>query len=346
MNCRFLTNGWITLHKDRMFDEFMSMPDIDKRIHYFVDQNPLPAHTQVCVYKKGENIVIAESVAQWRFGSNQFFLQSGPMEVLVTITPKRVFGTKHSMGRAFHILSRIDNLRWEEPINLTKTLLRQIVNLGQEAIDKEVKKQKYQILARNFRLPYTSAKKVTTDINAILESLDKEYNGELVDLIHQALTLNRVVKHTWSKRKIHDIHMKWTREITNLKYRNVTTDPVWKEITFNFPENIKLINSARECLDEGTKMNHCLYTNYCGKIRQRRYVAFHVTDPEGDYTVGIHIDHEGKPSIDQVRRAYNHPVSIQQQEFAHSLLAAVDTMLMLEPLQEAKNDPTLLEFPW
>ena len=268
------------------------------------------------------------------------------MEVLVTITPKRVFGSKLSMGRAFHILSHIDHLKWEEPINLTRTLLRQIVNFGQEAIDEEIKKQKYQILARNLHLPYMSVKKVTTDINAILESLDKEYNGELVDLIYQALALNRVVKHTWSKRKIHDIHMKWTREITNLKYRNVTTDPVWKEITFKFPENIKLINSARECLDEGTKMNHCLYTNYWGKIRQRRYVAFHVTDPEGDYTVGIHIDHEGKPSIDQVRRAYNHPVSIQQQEFADRLLAVVDSMLILEPLQESKDDPTMLELPW
>lgn len=348
MKEKLLTNGWVTCRKDRYFDEFATMSDNDKRIYFFVDQHNLPEHVQVNIYKKGENIVIAESITQWTFASNRFFKQSRPMEVLVTITPKRVFGTKSSMSRAAHIVSMLGNLRWYEPITITRPLLRQIVNLGQIAIDKEIEKQKYQLLARKFRIQYTSAKQVTTDINAILESLEKDYNGELRDLIHQALTLNRVVKHTWSNRKIHDMHMRWTREITNLKYRNVTTDPVWKEIEFKFPENIKLINSARECLDEGNKMHHCLYTNYWGRIRQRKYVAFHVSDPEGDYTVGISIDYKGNPTIDQVRRSYNNPVSPQQQEFAQSLIAAVHTMLMLEPLSESNDDPTLVNepLPW
>jgi hypothetical protein len=158
-----------------------------------------------------------------------------------------------------------------------------------------------------------------------MELIHKPEYHELVDLLQQAIILKRVVKHTWSARKVHDMHMRWTIEIADIACRNVPDTPIWSpEYIPNLPEFVTLINSERDAVQEGSKMHHCLGTNYRGRIARKNYVAFHVSDPEGDYTVGINLGE--KCELEQSRRVCNNSCSEEQLNVANALVEFAQDM--------------------
>lgn len=327
-----LTNGWVPVGDIHRFEEFRSMTDEERRLYHLIDENHLPVISKVRVYEKGKNIVIAEQISTWKFMNNKFFI-SNKFNTVATITPTRVFT---SGERAGHIVCHLLNIAYETKI--TKPLLRGLVMKGKSAYIDYVQKHDLEIRAHKLGLSYADLKTYTTCVRSIIERFEQEYNHELRDLIHQAKCLNKIVKHTWSDRKIHDMHMKWTEEIHAIKCRNCSTDPVW-DIDVIMPSNITWLNTERQVADEGAKMHHCIYANYWYRIKRKEYVALHISESNSkdDYTIGFRIEydwrHEASVILDQCYKAYNKPVTEEQKSYAGSLKHFVYNLIMIHQLE-------------
>lgn len=318
-----LTNGWVSVYTDPAFEEFGKMSELDQRYLVFGEHRSAPFRHQYNVYYKDNgNLVIAERRLVWTFRGDKFFVKAENCVVQATVlTTGRIIG---NVTRAAEIVASLLGGHTESR-TVTKAELKALLIKGlsgyREAYKKaEVKREIHRNGLYASAMPY-----ITTNVDAILKLVHDPAYHELKDLLHQALVLKRVVKHTWSARKVHDMHMRWTREIAEIACKNVPNDPIWSpEYIPNLPEFVTLINSEREAIQEGSKMHHCLGTNYRNKIAKRRYVAFHVADPDGDYTVGIILDKECR--LEQARRICNNGCSPAQLDVANALVEFAQDM--------------------
>lgn len=329
-----LTDEWLPIGDCKDFDKFGQMSDIEKRLYRFLEKRRLPSKTMFSIYQKEDNIVIAISESVWRFGKNKFYVKYDSANALATITPKRVFCSGENLAQAINIVSH--RLGVNKILPNTKTTLRRLVTEGVECVKDLITDGENTVYkCQQLGLPYSSLQMVTTDVDAIVDRLWTNYSDELKDLLIQALILNKTVNHKWSDRRVNDEHTKWTFEIMRMKAPYCSDELVWKDVEVKLPDNITLINSEKECCAEGILMWHCLYTNYWGLIRMKKYVAFHVTDPdEGDYTVGFRISEDKTVKLDQVRRKRNGDVSDKQNEIAMHLQPIVEMMLTIDDTDE------------
>lgn len=316
-----LTKGWITDWADSDFEAFGQLSDLDQRCYRFIDEKRLPVKTQRCVeITPSGNLVIKTRVVRWMFRGNKFFVQAGRPTVHATIC-----ASGKVMGDPATAASIITNmLGYDMLVGTTSKELIALVTGGYDAYLKEGEKSKLMRDAHKHGLKYSALRYVTTNVEYFIDLLNKTNDREIADLLNQAVTLNRVVKHTWSRRRLHDMHQKWTREIAALQTRDASDDLIWDPIP-ELPSNVTLINSEKDACIEGIMMSHCLGTNYRGRIRYKSYIAFHVKDINGDYTVGISAIN-GECKFDQARRKCNNQCSESQLQFARSLVQVAQAM--------------------
>lgn len=319
-----LTELWVDTYIHPEYEMFENLSDMEKRCYRFVDHQSLPHKTCVKVYYKKSNIVIATKEVQWVFMANKFFRQI-KINPLVTITPTKIHGSSCAVNQAGQIVANLLGHRGPLNIFVNKTLLRALITKGLIAIDDYKQQNARKIEASQMSLPYETLKLLSTDVDTIISRI-RGGNDELRDLVHQSIILNRPIKHTWSDRKVHDIHMKWTREIMKLSCRNCSEDLIWNidEIPC-LPSWVQLINSERDAMMEGETMHHCLGSNYMKRISRKSYMAFHVNDSiEGDFTVGISLGEEC--TFDQAHKKCNQQCSDGQLEIAKALVDFAQTM--------------------
>lgn len=316
------TELWMDTHVHPEYEMFERLSDIEKRCYHFVDHQSLPYKTCVKVYYKKSNIVIATKEVQWVFMANKFFRKVN-INPLVTITPTKIHGSLCAVNQAGQLVANL--LGHHGHVFVNKTLLRALITKGLVAIDEYMQQNVRKIEASNMSIPYETLKLLSTDVDTIIDRI-REGNNELRDLVQQSIILNRPIKHTWSDRKIHDIHMKWTREIMKLSCRNCSEDLIWSihEIPC-LPSWVQLINSEHDAMMEGETMHHCLGSNYMKRISRKLYMAFHVNDSiEGDFTVGINLSEEC--TFDQAHKKCNQQCSNEQLEIAKALVDFAQSM--------------------
>ena len=85
-----ITEDWEVLCSSDNFETFNELSDVDKRIHYLVDNKDLPYRTLIKIYYKENNLIIAYKHLKWVFMRNRFFIKSS-YKTLATITPKRIY---------------------------------------------------------------------------------------------------------------------------------------------------------------------------------------------------------------------------------------------------------------
>lgn len=156
---------------------------------------------------------------------------------------------------------------------------------------------------------------------------------ELKDLFDQVRILNRKIKMSWSNRKIHDMHMRWTEEIQIIKMRNCSESPIW-DITPELPHNVELLNSEKRIAEEGAKMHHCIYTNYLYHLEGKNAIAFHVYG-DNPYTVMFTKSYKDEWTFNQAYHAWNKPLTEEKMNEAMSLLTYA---------LEIDNSTKILEF--
>lgn len=330
------TESWVDLQLDHYFDEFSNLSNDQKRIQYLIFDKPLPYKQQYRIYKKGDNIVIGFCETVWKFVNNRFFTKS-KYEIVATITPKRIFTS--DLKHAFHIVSK--HLGFEFDCRLArKPLLRQMIKKGQAGYYEYMKKHKLEIDLMKNGYSFNDVLTYTDNPEEVLKRFNwDDYSSfcQFRDLLHQAKQLNKIIKMSWSDRKMHDMHMKWTEEIQKIKSQSCSIKPIWKNL-IELPKNIELLNSEKRIANEGTNMHHCIFTNYSGCLLKKRMVAFHVyaEDSKDDFTCSFNITESGI-SFDQAYKAWNKSLSDSEKEFAKSLIEYVDQLCTLNEISFDKT---------
>lgn len=154
---------------------------------------------------------------------------------------------------------------------------------------------------------YTLPLLYSTSPNELLKLIierPRAINGDAYDTYEQAAKLNRLVNPLWSETKFKEVHKQWTRELMELEIKDM------EAIDYSYPEDLFLIEGLSiipnnyMLFQEGTIMDHCLYTSYQTRIRDKDYFALHYEYEGQKATIGIILD-------DNYR--YNKPCAIIQQ---------------------------------
>lgn len=219
-----------------------------------------------------------------------------------------------------------------KPSILRAVLTRKVYNI--ETLVREIYWRLYRIRIQNWKegryyldkasllinFGLTDINAYTVDANAsirALNSLRQKYNSGFIthadldrqrrlmeDLLKSAIMLGEKVNLEWSVRRMEEEHLRQTRELMGLELPPESDTPIHAKPIEE--EGIALINSEKAIYQEGHQMHHCLYTNYRDRIKEKRYVAYHMSFPE-DCTFGICIQN-GRPSLDQVYLKYDEMV--------------------------------------
>ena len=224
---------------------------------------------------------------------------------------------------------------------VTKTDLRKVVKGGAEAYKAYVERRKEEL-----SLPYS-----LRDLKTFVDIKDMEDarkftvryydNDELQDLYRQAVALDKKIKMSWSDRKIHDLHMRWTEEIHKIKCRNCSTTPIWKNLP-QLPEKVELLNSEMRIAEEGHKMHHCIFTNYLYRLKSKSSIAFHVRN----FTVMFNINSNGEIHFSQAYHAWNKPLSDEDMAYARSLDTLVNDIVELNKGEEREEEMAMELYPF
>lgn len=177
--------------------------------------------------------------------------------------------------------------------------------------------------------------KIYTDNSEVFLKRLGEHH-ELYDLFIQARKLNKVIKTSWSDRKIHDVHMKWTEEIYKIKCRNCSLDPIWENVVA-LPENVELLNSERRIADEGLNMHHCIFTNYGHALKSKSSIAFHIHS-ENPFTVMFSHMYDHSIKFSQAYHAWNKVLTAEEMDFAQSLQGFAEQMYESIKVETKEDD--------
>lgn len=300
--------NWKGIESSGHFEDFSKMSENEKRIFHLIDDMQLPYKKEVALYDKGNNKVLAYKLTQWYFIHNKYFTKS-KMSVLATITPTKVYADDVNWaGRCLCKYLGLDC--WNI---YSKRILRNILKRGKAAMDDYISKQKEKM---DFPVSSWEMKYYCEgDLDPLKFKERYLANIEFRDLLRQAIQLDRKIKLSWSDRKVHDIHMKWTEEIQKIKSRNCSTEPIWNIDYTGLPENVELLNSEMRIAEEGQKMHHCIYTVYNRTLIAKRCIAFHVCD----FTVMFNIDRNNDVSFNQAYKAWDKPLSKEEMEYAKAI---------------------------
>lgn len=300
-----IKENWVNVYGIEDFEIFKNLSEKDKRIYHLIDNRYLPMKEDVKVYRKEKNIIVAVRTVEWKFARNRFFPLS-KCSVVATVTPKRIFSD--NITKAGQYLAKY--LGFTANVSINRTLFRQMLNKGYEAFQEYMKDMTQESCLPG---PITDIKIfVEGDVNEFSERV--KTNLELRDLYKQAVALDRRIKMSWSDRKIHDLHMKWTEEIHKIKNRNCSTEVIW-ENTIPLPEGVELLNSEMRIAEEGSKMHHCIFTNYSGSLTGHYKIAFHAHD----FTVMFDI-HPDRCQFNQAYKAWNKSLDEEEMKYAMSLV--------------------------
>lgn len=163
-------------------------------------------------------------------------------------------------------------------------------------------------------------KDFTKDLNESIRIINEERRGVfsssklqlLRDMLTSAVKLNEVIDFTWSDKRLSEEHKRQNNLLTEKElllkdnsqiYQNIVEEP-----------NIKLLNTELDIFLEGTNMHHCLYNCYYNKIKNKQYIAFHMSSPE-DCTFSVRLSNH-EIVLDQIYLAYDKQVQNNTEEKA------------------------------
>ena len=159
-------------------------------------------------------------------------------------------------------------------------------------------------------------KNAETSIKVFTESSTSK-RTLLSDLLNCAVQLNEVVDFSWSDNRIQEEHTRQNRLLIEREIISKSDSNIFEE--FPTPSNIKLLNTERDIFFEGKNMHHCLYSCYYKKIKNKEYIAFHMTYPE-DCTFSFKFNRTNSLYLDQIFLKYDKPVKSDTKQVAIDFL--------------------------
>lgn len=124
---------------------------------------------------------------------------------------------------------------------------------------------------------------VVAHVDQLLETIvADDYDARsrtFIDMMDQALILERIIDPKWSDKRIADEHQQYTKEIMELEITSMEDQPVKIPQVFYDKindDNFTLLDTKKKIFMEGKLMKHCIYTNYWNSILNKKYLCFHV----------------------------------------------------------------------
>lgn len=118
----------------------------------------------------------------------------------------------------------------------------------------------------------------------------KDLMSILNDMWTQAEILEKKINIRWSKKKMIDVHNKWSMEIMSHEMSDMVDETISYHSIPNLSHKkmkITLLDTKKKVFFEGKLMNHCLYTNYWPMIKNEKYLAFHIEYKDERATLGL-----------------------------------------------------------
>lgn len=150
-------------------------------------------------------------------------------------------------------------------------------------------------------------KSIQNSVNVINKLYEDPYHPDRElywDLLNSAIRLNEKVDFTWSMSRIKLEHLRQTRKLMEKEIASKSQEPLYSQL-FKTSE-IELLDTELKIFQESQLMHHCLYNCYFDRIKDKTYLAFHMTSPE-ECTIGIRKNKSWK--FDQAYREYNNSIS-------------------------------------
>ena len=179
-------------------------------------------------------------------------------------------------------------------------------------------------------------KDLTTSINIITQS---KQSSIYYDLLSCAVQLNEIVDFSWSLKRINAEHQRQIRTLKEKEIKNKSSEPIYDNPINN--KYIKQLNNELEVFMEGSVMHHCLYNCYWNWIKNKTYIAFHMSYPE-DCTFGIRC---GDTDLDQIFLKYDQHVKPETRQIASEFLKANKDKL-LKMFDKRNNNINVLDIPF
>jgi len=203
-------------------------------------------------------------------------------------------------------------------ITNTKDVIRQWLKLNPQLRDLNLSVDKiYKSYTENYDVYYRLLNCMYfTNPNMFFEK--DVYKNSLLheDILDQAKILNRKINLKWSEKRLKAVHQKWTREIMAMELEFIEDVHYYSEEDIkSFPEleNLSLICTKKDLFQEGTVMDHCVYSNYHSNVETKMYFVLHYKG-NTESTVGIKCNSEGKWYIQQIYSFHNTSPNIMDRE--------------------------------
>lgn len=169
----------------------------------------------------------------------------------------------------------------------------------------------------------------TTNPNLSIEAiLNKTAPSHLLhDTLECATQLGTLVNFSWSEKRLNEEHKNQINLLRKEEISKKEKTPIFEADTLS-TDTIKLLNNELDIFLEGTNMHHCLYNCYYDRIKNKEYIAFHMTAPE-DCTFGVRLSKDKKtPFLDQIYLAYDKMVSKETSDIAKAFIESNKEVLL------------------
>ena len=159
----------------------------------------------------------------------------------------------------------------------------------------------------------------TKNINDTIERFFEADNYSLLyDTLTSAVKLNQIIDFKWSDKRFEEEHKKQIQILMERELSKKDDKPIYEHVINT--DTIKLLNTEKDIFLEGKNMHHCLYTNYYHRIKEKKYIAFHMTYPE-DCTFSIRVcgtvnNIADKLIFDQIYLKYDRSVKPETRDVA------------------------------
>lgn len=149
----------------------------------------------------------------------------------------------------------------------------------------------------------------------------------LEDSILTALRLGEKINPQWSEKRLATEHQRHIEMIQLRTIEAMDNNPASHIFdAFDFPEEVKWLNTEGEVFKEASKMHHCLYSNYWSRIKKGDYVAFAVDHNGEHFTLGCRFNGDFC-LYDQAHTAYNGSVSHANMAWINDFIHDLDRFL-------------------
>lgn len=197
------------------------------------------------------------------------------------------------------LLQKVLNGKITNPFDYAKAYIKQMrINCSPKLVLEVV--QKHNKNSAQIHRAAQVAKDLNHYFEFVIDQSDKNYPEAmpidiLLDLEKQAMILDKKIDYRWSKKRMEDEHIQWTKEIMELEIGSLSDEPLdWIQPMHDMipNEHFTLLDTQKKVFTEGKMMMHCVYTNYWKSVKDGRYAAFHIEFFGEKATLGLNIYRE------------------------------------------------------